>query len=76
MMFMIFAVFMVCLIGISLVMGLAGVAFDAVRRSSAVPSRAVSDAELSLIGGEALVPMVRQPVAKSPYAEHSYYPCR
>jgi hypothetical protein len=52
--FMIFTVFMVCLIATSVVMGLIGVIFDAMRASSAVPTRAVPQADLSLIRSEVL----------------------
>jgi hypothetical protein len=54
--FTIFAVFMVCLIGTSLVMGLVGVVFDAMRGSSAIPTRAVPEADLSLIRSDVLRP--------------------
>jgi predicted DNA repair protein MutK len=52
--FLIFTVFMVCLIATSVVMGLVGVVFDAMRASKAVPLRATSGSELSLISGEVL----------------------
>jgi hypothetical protein len=53
---------MVCLIATSVVMGLVGVVVDAMRASKAVPSRATSATELSLIRGEVLesqVPVCR-----------------
>ena len=52
--FMIFTVFMVCLIGGSFAVGLVGVVFDAVRGSSAVPTVAAPESELSLIRSDGL----------------------
>jgi|GEM_PF-3343435 len=56
--FMIFTVFMVCLIATSFLMALIGVVFDAMRGSSAVPARAMQQAELSLIRSDVLPPQV------------------
>jgi hypothetical protein len=70
--FMIFTVFMVCLIGTSFVMGLVGVVFDAVRGSSAVASAAAPEPELSLIHSDGLSRQRSPSVARAAYAAHLF----
>lgn len=54
--FVIFTVFMVCMIATSFVIGLVGIVFDTVRGSSAVRSCPIPQTALSLIGSNVVAP--------------------
>jgi hypothetical protein len=74
--FVVFTVFMVCLIGTSFVMGLVGVVFDAVHGSSAVPYDVdASEPELSLIRSDG-PGLQGSPSARAACAAHSFTACR
>jgi hypothetical protein len=74
--FIIFTVFMVCLIGTSFAMGLVGVVFDAVRGSSAVPTVAAPESELSLIRSDGLGLQSSPSAASAACVANSFNVCR
>jgi hypothetical protein len=72
--YMIFTVFMVCLIGTSFVMGLVGVVFDAVHGSLVVPSASAAEPELSLIRSDGRGQ--GSPSVSAACVAHSFNACR
>jgi hypothetical protein len=73
--FLVFTVFVVCLIVASLLMYLTGVVLDTVRGSRGAPAGAGLEADLSTVRVEVLVPRPREPAAAG-YVAPTFYLCR
>ena len=72
---MAFTIFMVCLIGTSFLMCLAGAVVDVIR-SRAAQAGAVREANFSLLGGEALAPSSRSTGVAAGFGTHTVSLCR